>query len=524
MIKAKSAVSNTIRDSIEHSPIAVAVIDSDGSIARSNTAFKTLIGKAGFKDSDRNFLDMTDNEGRAIIQKLFDGNEPAINQRPSDITLGEPSEVTASLFLGPMEDYGYMVHLIDTTEQKNLELRFVQAQKMQAVGQLAGGVAHDFNNLLTAMIGFCDLLLIRHPPSDPSFADVMQIKQNANRAANLVRQLLAFSRQQTLQPEVINLTDTLAELSNLIRRLIGENIQFKMSHGRDIWPVRVDQGQFEQVVINLAVNARDAMSKSADGEPSMGGDLTIRSSNVTIDKDNPLPLNMISSLQDKIIINGDHVLVEVVDTGHGMSRKIMRQIFEPFFTTKDVGEGTGLGLSTVYGIIEQTGGQIYVSSEEGEGTTFSIYLKKHEASEEESSPEEVEIEEAKDLTGEGIVLIVEDEDAVRIFSSRALTNKGYTVLEANSGEAALTIVEERGKEIDVIITDVVMPGITGPAMVKDVMAKYPEISVIFISGYGEDVFSESYGSSREFEFLPKPYTLEQLATKVKDVAGRKGKK
>ena len=243
-----------------------------------------------------------------------------------------------------------MLHFIDVTEQKNLEVQFAQSQKMQAVGQLAGGVAHDFNNLLTAMIGFCDLLLMRFRPGDPSFADIMQIKQNANRAANLVRQLLAFSRQQTLQPRILDITDVLVELSHLLRRLIGENIELKVVHGRDLGLAKVDQGQLEQVIINLAVNARDAMPG--------GGTLTIRTANVT---SRPAPMRR----GHETMPAGNYVLIEVTDTGIGIPKENLARIFEPFFSTKEIGSGTGLGLSTVYGIVKQTGGFIFVDSDQG---------------------------------------------------------------------------------------------------------------------------------------------------------------
>ncbi|MBM3617692.1 MAG: response regulator, partial [Alphaproteobacteria bacterium] len=398
---------------------------------------------------------------------------------------------------------------VDTTEQKNLEMRFAHSQKMQAVGQLAGGVAHDFNNLLTAMIGFCDLLLLRHPAGDPSFADIMQIKQNANRAANLVRQLLAFSRRQTLQPKILDLTDVLVELSHLLRRLIGENIELSMSHGRDLGMVKVDQGQLEQVVINLAVNARDAMSR--------GGTLSVRTSNVLINDQNRPGRHMISPSAEESITNGHYVLFEVIDTGCGIPRELIQQIFEPFFSTKEVGSGTGLGLSTVYGIVKQTGGFIYVSSAQNEGTTFSIYFPRYE----QDSTVRTEVTEragAADLTGSGTILLVEDETPVRIFASRALTNKGYTVLEADSAETALEVIEREGDRIQIIISDVIMPGMTGPEMVEKVIQKYPALKVIFISGYAEDAFLDVYGAEeREFNFLPKPFTLKQLASKVKEV-------
>jgi two-component system cell cycle sensor histidine kinase/response regulator CckA len=372
---------------------------------------------------------------------------------------------------------------------------------MQAVGQLAGGVAHDFNNLLTAMIGFCDLLLLRFRPGDPSFADIMQIKQNANRAANLVRQLLAFSRQQTLQPRVLSITDVLVELSHLLRRLIGENIELKVVHGRDLGVVKVDQGQLEQVIINLAVNARDAMTA--------GGSLTIRTSNATTTA--PIRRGL------EVMPPGDYVLIEVTDTGIGIPKENLERIFEPFFSTKEVGSGTGLGLSTVYGIVRQTGGFVLVESEPGHGATFQIYLPRHQASD--AAAQRVDSGETSsgDLTGAGTVLLVEDEDPVRLFSARALRNKGYRVIEAKSGEAALELITEGKEHIDLLVTDVVMPKMDGPALIRRVRQIHPDLKVIFISGYTEDSFRKRLDADSEIHFLPKPFSLKQLAGKVKEV-------
>ncbi|CAN0491102.1 unnamed protein product, partial [Discosporangium mesarthrocarpum] len=282
-------------------------------------------------------------------------------------------------------------------------------------------------------------LLLRHSPGDQSFADIMQIKQNANRAARLVRQLLAFSRQQTLQPRVLNLTDVLGDLSNLIRRLIGANIKLDMVHGRDLGPVRVDQGQLEQVVINLAVNARDAMGE--------GGKLTIRTANRTLARSERRGVETIPP--------GDYVVLEVGDTGVGIAPQHLDHIFEPFFTTKEVGAGTGLGLSTVYGIVKQTGGLVFVESETGKGTTFTIMLPRHVAVA--GAPGTVKAEAQADApgsaetTGFGTVLIVEDEDAVRLFSARALRAKGYKVLEARTGEAAMELFGVIDEPVDLMI-------------------------------------------------------------------------
>jgi two-component system, cell cycle sensor histidine kinase and response regulator CckA len=379
---------------------------------------------------------------------------------------------------------------------------------MQAVGQLAGGIAHDFNNLLTVMIGFCDLLLLRHRPGEQTFADIMQIKQNANRAANLVRQLLAFSRQQTLQPKVLDVTDILADLSNLLRRLIGVNIALKVVHGRDLGLVRVDQVQLEQVLINLVVNARDAMPK--------GGTLTVRTSNVAAREP--------TRRGAEIVPSGDYVLIEVADTGMGIPPENLERIFEPFFSTKEVGAGTGLGLATVYGIVKQTGGFIAVDSRIDEGSTFAIYLPRHD----EEAADVVrakapggleEEEEVRDLTGAGTVLLVEDEDAVRLFASRALKNKGYAVIEAKNGEKAMEAIEMVGRRLDLLITDVMMPQMDGPTLVKAVRAKFPDLKVIFISGYAEDTFREKVEKDAAIHFLPKPFSLLQLAGKVKQVMG-----
>ena len=416
--------------------------------------------------------------------------------------------MTASLYVSHITDNegdvtGLVMHVIDTTEQKNLEVQFNQAQKMQAVGQLAGGVAHDFNNLLTAMGGFCDLLLGRHGPDDPSFADIMQIKQNANRAGNLVRQLLAFSRRQTLQPKVFAITDALNDLSNLLRRLIGENIELDLNHGKDVDLIRTDPGQFDQVVINLAVNARDAMPG--------GGVITVSTERVTVK----------TSVQrgHEVMPAGEYILINIIDTGSGIAKEDIGHIFEPFFSTKGVGEGTGLGLSTVYGIIRQSEGYIFVDSALGEGTTFSIYLPAFSAAEADfvgsGFPNEI-IDDA-DLTGAGTVLLVEDEDAVRLFGARALRNKGYRVLEANDGEHALDVINDFGDPIDLILTDVMMPGMDGHTLVRLILEELPDIKVILMSGYAEDAMPGEISEDRSLNFLPKPFSLQELAVKVKDV-------
>src|SRR5215475_7993552 len=494
----------------EEAPVGIALIDHAGRLQECNSAFRAMMAGDSGDLIGRQLLDFVTEQDRPAVNKRLDdvlaGREKGV---PLDVRLKRPADHNAALYVSRREtaasqDAGWIAHFIDITERKKLEAQFAQSQKMQAVGQLAGGIAHDFNNLLTAMIGFCDLLLVRHRAGDQSFADIMQIKQNANRAANLVRQLLAFSRQQTLQPRIVNITDVLAELSHLLRRLIGENIELRMVHGRDLAQVKVDHGQLEQVIINLAVNARDAMHAT-------GGTLTIRTENAEIVK--PVTRG------DETMPPGTYVLVQVIDTGHGIPGDIIDRIFEPFFSTKEVGSGTGLGLSTVYGIVKQTGGFIFVDSKAKQGATFSIYLPKYVPSAADAQKPEAAAESGRpvDDTGIGTVLLVEDEDAVRLFGARALRNKGYKVLEARSGEAALEIMASHKDPVDLIITDVVMPRMDGPTLIKEVRQKQPSLKVIFISGYAEDNFRRRLDMDADIHFLPKPFSLKQLAGKVKEV-------
>jgi two-component system, cell cycle sensor histidine kinase and response regulator CckA len=500
-----------------NAPVGIALLDRFGRLEEANRALGELFGAAPQDLIGEPLIGFVAEEDRRdIAVRLAAASDGAAHAGPVEVRLKGPRERSCVTFLSRIDghesgvDSGLMLHFIDVTEQKNLEVQFAQSQKMQAVGQLAGGVAHDFNNLLTAMIGFCDLLLMRFRPGDPSFADIMQIKQNANRAANLVRQLLAFSRQQTLQPRIIDITDVLVELSHLLRRLIGENIELQVIHGRDLGVVKVDQGQLEQVIINLAVNARDAMAG--------GGTLTIRTANAA-------QAHAVRRGHE-IMPAGNYVLIEVADTGLGIAKENLARIFEPFFSTKEVGSGTGLGLSTVYGIVRQTGGFIFVDSVPGRGAVFQIYLPRHQAGEAALAAARAELPEAadngeppasRDLTGVGTVMLVEDEDPVRIFGARALRNKGYKVLEATSGEAALDMIASAADKIDLLITDVVMPRMDGPTLIKKVRETRPDLKVIFISGYTEDNFRQRLDSDSEIHFLPKPFSLKQLAGKVKEV-------
>jgi two-component system cell cycle sensor histidine kinase/response regulator CckA len=316
----------------------------------------------------------------------------------------------------------------------------------------------------------------------------------------LVRQLLAFSRQQTLRPQVLQLGDVLSELSILLGRLLGENIELKLDQASDVWPVKADLHQFEQVVINLAVNARDAMSD--------GGKLVIRTANIDETE---------SSELGAMLPPGEYVLIEVSDTGTGMTPEVKQKIFEPFFSTKEVGRGTGLGLSTVYGIVKQTGGYIFAESEQGNGTTMRVYLPRYVETVAETEPIAVERrpEKPKDLTGRGTVLLVEDEDAVRSFASRALGQRGYNVLSATTGAEALEVFAKHQGDVDLVVSDVVMPEMDGPTLFEKLRRERPDLKVIFISGYAEDAFRQHLAENEDFMFLQKPFDLKELAAAVK---------
>lgn len=493
-----------------NTPIAIASIDRDGGVSKTNAPFVRLFGTPGAADGALKLVDYVQPVSRpALMEALTAATEGRSEIPPVDVRLDERDDGrSATVYVSAVrdgEDDGdaAIVYVLETTAQRVLEAQFAQGQKMQAIGQLAGGVAHDFNNVLTAIIGFSDLLLASHRPSDPSFQDIMNIKQNANRAAGLVRQLLAFSRRQTLRPKELALNDVLADLSILLDRLLGEKVELHVVHGRDLWPVMADLNQLEQVIVNLAVNARDAMPD--------GGRVTVRTLNVTEEQSKEFD-------NTRGMPAAEYVLAEVSDTGTGMTPEIMEKIFEPFFSTKDVGKGTGLGLSTVYGIVKQTGGFIFCTSEVGEGTVFRIFLPRHIRNEaEQVEVKQVEQQPLTDLTGSATILLVEDEEAVRAFAARALTSRGYTVHEAASGAEALEIMEETDGEIDLVVSDVVMPEMDGPSLLRELRKTQPDLKIIFVSGYAEDAFEKNLPENEKFSFLPKPFTLKQLATVVKDV-------
>ncbi len=503
MRRALQASEDKFQRFYEEAPLGIAMLNAEGAFDDCNPALANMLGYDVVEMEGRQFETVIKHDYREnALAALESINIEAHTSAPMEIVLlGKDKEAAVQMYARKLASSDNLVlHFIDMTQQKELEAQFVQSQKMQAIGQLAGGIAHDFNNLLTAMIGFCDLLLLRHKPGDPSFSDIMQIKQNSNRAANLVRQLLAFSRQQTLRPKVQDLTDILTELSHLMRRLIGVNIELDVVHGQDIGLVKVDVGQMEQVLINLAVNARDAMED--------GGKLTI----TTDSYENKTPVEKGSDTMPP----GHWVTLSVSDSGCGIPKELLSRIFEPFFTTKEVGAGTGLGLATVYGIIRQTGGYLEVKSKEKKGTVFTIYLPRLSEEEAQQDSEEESVEDdTRDLTGTARILFVEDEDAVRTFGARALANKGYEVLEADCGEAAFSLMEQQKDVVlDLMITDVIMPNMDGPTLAGKMRAENETLKIIYISGYTEEKLKDHMGEN--IWFLPKPFTLKQLAAKVKE--------
>ena len=489
-------------------PVAIATLARGGRLARANTAFARLFGTLP-RAADQTgpaLRDLVAERDRATVEAaLAEAAAGRADVAPVEVALAGNGQRSARVWFSPEggDAESLVLYALDTTEQRQLEQSLQQAQKMDTVGQLAGGIAHDFNNVLQAIIGYSDLLLANHRPTDPAFQDIMQIKQNANRAASLVRQLLAFSRRQTLRPTVIDLGEALSDLTLLLKRLLGERVELDLKHGRDLWPVMADVNQFEQVIVNLAVNARDAMPD--------GGKLAVRTRNVEADEVGRLALTGLPA--------ADHVVVEVADTGTGIPPEVKEKIFEPFFTTKEVGKGTGLGLSTVFGIVKQSGGYVDVQSAVGAGTTFRIFLPRHIREPEEvveTVPEAAPAKKpAADMTGHGTILLVEDEDPVRAVNARALAARGYTVIEAASGVEALEVMDARAEPVDIVVSDVVMPEMDGPTLLGELRKRHPTLKVIFVSGYAEDAFRKNLPEGEEFNFLPKPFSLKQLVETVK---------
>lgn len=506
LVPAPARTAETVSADFESVPVALMTFGPDGALRTANRAARDLLG--GGPLTGLSFHDLFEDLGRPVNDWLLDviaerlpaGAEVLRLRRAGD-------EAFAQVQLRRIVEQGRsgaLAILSDATALKKLEAQFNQSQKMQAVGQLAGGIAHDFNNLLTAISGHCDLLLLRHDREDGDFADLEQIRQNANRAAALVSQLLAFSRKQTLKPERLDLQDLLADLTHLLKRLLGEKILLRFSHDPLLGPIRADRRRLEQVLMNLVVNARDAMPD--------GGTIRIETEALALTE----PL-----LRDKATVPaGEYSVIRVSDTGCGIAPDKIDKIFEPFFTTKRVGEGTGLGLSTVYGIVKQSGGYVFVQSEPGQGTRFDLLFPVHDLAEgDHGAVPAPPAETAPRLTlrkDAGVVLLVEDEAPVRAFASRALRLRGYTVLEAENAEDALKTLEDPAVEVDVFVTDVVMPGLDGPTWVKRALEDRPGVKVVFVSGYAEDCLSEDQARIPNSVFLPKPFSLTDLTTTVQN--------
>jgi two-component system cell cycle sensor histidine kinase/response regulator CckA len=485
-------------------PLGLAMADRDGRLLFANPAFMRAAGREGeippiyptdlvvredkgpLSDAIRRFAQGPASSGDIAVRLRDQPDDPVSLSLAGVRGLGE-----AAVLLG----------LTDTTEETRLKRQVAQATKMQAVGQLAGGVAHDFNNVLTAILGTCDLMLLRHTPGDSDYDDIQQIRANSNRAASLTRQLLAFSRQQTLRPEVLQLPDVVSDSSHLLKRLIGEKIQLVVTHDRDLGPVRADPTQLAQVIMNLVVNARDAIQARGDGPHR----IALSTKRITAAE--------VRAMRSEIMPQVDYTALVVEDTGTGIPPENLGKIFEPFFTTKEQGKGTGLGLSTVYGIVKQSGGFIFADSEIGKGTRFSVYFPVHHATtEERATAAGSRREETREWAGGGRILLVEDEDMVRAVAERALTRAGYTVTTASDGDEGLELAA-RGGEFDLVVSDVVMPAMDGPTMAREIRKLAPGLPVLFMSGYAEEQLRKEIDIAN-VHFLPKPFSVQQISDKV----------
>lgn len=481
-------------------PSGIAMVDRDGRFLSINAAFARAVGTT--PDALPSY------PGDLLVAEDKGAMGDAIRRHASGRgTSGEISvrlrgapDVPVSIGLVGLRGLGQAAVLLTLSDATNAPVpheRLEQASKMQAIGQLAGGIAHDFNNILTAILGACDLMLLRHQPGDSDYDDIQQVRSNSNRAANLTRQLLAFSRQQTLRPQILNLSDIVADVSHLLERLIGETVKLEVTHGRGIGPVRADPVQLEQVIVNLAVNARDAMPR--------GGTLSIATTAVA-------PKDIPKGHSD-VMPPGDYSLLTVTDSGSGIPPEVLPKIFDPFFTTKEVGKGTGLGLATVYGIVKQSEGYIFAESKPGQGTRFSIYFPVHHGSATVEPQRAAPSAGARSLHwGSGTILLVEDEDMVRAVAERALLRAGYTVITATQGEDGLERFAEM-EEVDLVVSDVMMPQMDGPAMVSAIRAKRDDVPVLFMSGYAEEQLRQTIALPN-VAFLAKPFSVAQLVDAV----------
>lgn len=450
------------------------------------------------------FIDLFKDEfGRhTLISALRDAVES-----PVDLKLALPDEKEVTVFVSADEHHRPIAaYVIDVTEQKQLEMRLAQGEKMQALGQMAGGVAHEFNNILTGVLLNCDKLLERHPVGDPSYFELNEINNFALRCAEHVNMLLAYTHKQTFRRDVLNISDFMSDFNVIIGSLLDERVKLNIVHGRDLPPILADKTHLETTLINLAANARDAILEHAST-----GNVTVTTRRTTHEEARKDGMNFVT--------NGDYLMIEVKDDGPGISPEILDDIFQPFFTTKEQGKGTGIGLATVYGFMKQSGGFIYPVSEVGKGTTFKLFFPECE---EEARIQEAEQVEDKaeaaptDLAGRGRILFVEDEEGVRAIAAQHLISRGYEVMEAGDGEEALELIEDYAGEIDLVISDVVLPGIDGPSMIKKARPFLGHARVVFVSGYAERDMAKAVDEERAVSFLPKPFNFQQLAARVKE--------
>ena len=506
-------------------PLGLALTDRDGRFLFANKAFLRAVERdgTGLPQFPSDLVVREDKSAMADTVRRFAKGATASGDMA--VRLAGDKEEPVSIGLAGVRGLGdaaVLLSISDSTEEKRLRRQVAQATKMQAVGQLAGGVAHDFNNVLTAIIGYCDLMLLRHTPGDSDYDDIQQIKANSNRAASLTRQLLAFSRQQTLRPVVLQMPDVVSEVSQLLKRLMGEKIEFAVRHDRELGPVRADPQQLEQVIINLAVNARDAMQAHAEktGKQDWKGRLTLATRRISARDVRKMGIDIMPA--------DDYTVLIVQDTGGGIPEQHLNKIFEPFFTTKEQGKGTGLGLSTVYGIVKQSNGFIFADNVTGAdgtpaGARFTVYLPVHKGELPESQrSDEPEEAKASEWSGGGNLLLVEDEDMVRAVAERALTRAGYQVTTAADGEEGLAEIANGDTEFDLIVSDVVMPAMDGPAMARAIRRVKPKIPILFMSGYAEEQLRNEIDIDN-MHFIPKPFSVQQINAKVSEVLGEQVK-
>ncbi|MBO4520981.1 MAG: PAS domain-containing protein [Alphaproteobacteria bacterium] len=541
-------------------PVGIAFLDKENIITEANSTLFQMFSRQREEMIGTSLEECIDPDDWAELKdKMAKIMMAKLSRIHEEIRLKTEQEKFAAIYITPMTEededgetdvFGFIAHFIDNTERRNLALQFSQAQKMQAIGQLAGGIAHDFNNLLTAIIGSTDLLLQTHPASDPDFTELMNVHYSATRAASLVGQLLSYSRKQPLRPKYLDVTDVFAELLHMLKRLLGTKIAVQIENGRNLGFIRVDKTQFDQMFVNLAVNARDAMPD--------GGTFTIST------RSQKFPAGQYVGSEE--VVPGEYVVIDVADTGCGISEENLQRIFEPFFTTKSgsVDSGTGLGLAMVYGNISKSGGYISVKSTVNVGTTFSLYLPRHSPEEVRRLTEEAEqnvlpadynaqavsqvvrvkpnapktgdqlqfsfaqdqpslpppLLPSNDLSGSGTILLVEDEDGVRAVTRKALSAKGYTIEDCTCAEEALEKIEN-GVTFDLLITDMVMPGMNGVTLASTVRQKGIYGKILLISGFSEEAARGEIKEMPDFYFLAKPFTLRELCEKVKEIMGKK---